>query len=153
GIRALGVHADVVVLTDADVVLGDDALLALERAFAREPRLLLASGAPVHVRTFAPDGQPLGRAADVYDCATALVRRLESRCGKLVSVPGQLLAWRTAAGLAPTPGRAADDLDLCFAARARGAHVRLVPRARFYEQKTPRGPAADEQSVRRARAW
>jgi hypothetical protein len=148
------------VLTDADVVLRPEALAALVAAFAREPRLALASGAQEFVRDLAADGAC--RAADggevrpaggLYDRWTARVRALESRAGRLFSVHGQLLAWRAELSLLPTPGIAADDLDLMLQARARGGSVRLVTDARFLEVKTPAGSARDGQALRRARAY
>jgi len=143
---------DVVVLTDADVRIGRGALLAIERAFGNEPELLLASGAQEVVHEL--DGRgPLRSAADLYDRASELVRALESRSGRLFSVHGQLLAWRAGRGLAPAPRLAADDLDLVFQARARGGRVRRLADARFQEARTPPGPIADAQALRRARAY
>ena len=44
------------------------------------------------------------------------MRAFESRFGKLFSVHGQLMAWRSCLGILPTPGYAADDLDLMLQA-------------------------------------
>jgi len=88
-----------------------------------------------------------------YDRATALVRRLESRTGRLFSVHGQLLVWRARDALAPRPGVAADDIDLMYEARARGLCVELVRGARFVEVKVPVGADRDAQALRRARAY
>jgi hypothetical protein len=78
---------------------------------------------------------------------------VESLRGRLFSVHGQLLAWRTDLGLAPTPGFAADDLDLMLQARLAGARVRLAPGAVFLELKTPPGEVREAQALRRARAY
>lgn len=154
-------RVDLVVLTDADVVLEPDALLALCEAFERDPRLVLASGAQRFVRELAGDGTlraPGGgalRSADtLYDRATSLVRRLESRGGRVFSVHGQLLAWRAAAGLVPRPGIAADDLELMLAARRHDPRARVgwVAGARFFELR-PVPDVARAQAVRRARAF
>lgn len=160
GLRALAGKADLLVLTDADVVLEPEALGVLERAFASDPSLGLACGAQRFVRDLADDGSPVASdgaaprpAAGLYDRLTAWVRRLESRAGRLFSVHGQLLAWRASLGLEPTPGYAADDLDLMLQARLAGADVRLVAGARFLEVKTPVGPARETQALRRARAY
>jgi len=68
-------------------------------------------------------------------------------------VHGQLLAWRAGLDLAPTPGMAADDLDLMLQARGQGARVERVPSALFYEAR-PRDPAErGAQALRRARAY
>jgi len=159
-LRFLGRDADLVVLTDADVVLRPGSLTGLAEAFAREPDLALACGAQEFVRSLADDGACLGadggepaRAGGLYDRLTARVRALESRAGRLFSVHGQLLAWRADLGLCPAPEVAADDLDLMLQARARGGRVRLVPAARFLEVKTPAGEARDGQALRRARAY
>lgn len=150
---------DLVVLSDADVVLRYEALVALARAFAADPRLGLACGAQELCGALADDGRPTGPggaspvpAADLYDRATAWVRRLESRRGRLFSVHGQLCAWRAGLDLEPTTGIAADDLELVFRARARGLRVRLVPGARFLEERR-RGPDARAQAFRRAQAY
>jgi len=160
GLRALAGHADLFVLTDADVVLEPTALAVLERAFASDPSLGLACGAQLFVRDLADDGSPLGSdgalprpAAGLYDRLTAWIRRIESRVGRLFSVHGQLLAWRAGLDIEPTPGYAADDLDLMLQARQAGANLRLVAGARFLEVKTPAGPAREAQALRRARAY
>lgn len=162
---AEGHGVDVVVLTDADVVTHPDALLLLSTSFRGDARLGLACGGQSFVAELPASGKvpDSGRdqprpAAGLYDRLTARVRRLESRLGRLFSVHGQLLAWRAELGLEPRDGIAADDLDLLLQLRSHqrpgGAwQVRLVPEARFYEQKTPPGPAAREQALRRARAY
>jgi glycosyltransferase involved in cell wall biosynthesis len=132
---------ELLVLTDADVLLEPRALSELAAAFEREPGLAMACGA-----------QRFTNGSTAYDRWTARVRRLESRCGMLFSVHGQLLAWRAALDLVPTLGIAADDLDLMLQARRRG-RVRLVDSAVFLEEKCAPGPLADEQALRRARAY
>ena len=151
---------DVVVLTDADVVLEPQALDVLARAFAAEPGLAMASGSQRFVRALADDGSAHGpdegepgTAASRYDRWTARVRRLESRRGRVFSVHGQLLAWRADLGLAPTPGLAADDLDLMLQARLSGGAVRLLPGARFLEVKLQDRRHRELQELRRARAY
>jgi len=148
-----------VVLTDADVVLRERALIALAREFVRDPRLGLACGAQEFCHAIAPDGRPtapgggeVAPAAELYDRATAVVRRLESRLGRLFSLHGQLCAWRAGEGLEPTSGIAADDLELMFRARARGFAVRRVADARFLEVKR-QGTIARAQAHRRALAY
>jgi cellulose synthase/poly-beta-1,6-N-acetylglucosamine synthase-like glycosyltransferase len=151
GLRALEGEIDVLVLTDADVVLAEGALCALAEAFDRDPRIGMASGAQ---RFAQGDGSAAGTAAaGRYDRWTDRVRALESRSGRLFSVHGQLLAWRAELGLLPPTGVAADDLELMLAARASGARVVRVPEAVFVEEKTPRGPMRDAQRLRRARAY
>ncbi len=138
-----------VVLTDADVRLAPGALSALADAFAREPRLGMACGAQ---RYETADG-----ASDMglYDRVFALLRALESRCGALLSVHGQLLAWRSELELAPPDGEAADDLWLAVRARDRAAPLRvaLVRAAVFIERRAAPGAPAHAQALRRARAW
>jgi len=160
GLAALADSVDVIVLTDADVVLEERALVELARAFADEPGLGMASGAQRFVRALDPEGAPAGPggaepepAGGLFDRVTARVRAWESQRGVLFSVHGQLLAWRAALGLEPRSGIAADDIDLALQVRERGASVRLVQGACFLEQKTPPGPAAEAQALRRARAY
>jgi len=145
GCAAVAGSVDLIVLTDADVVLEEDALVELTGAFDVDSRLVLACGAQQFVR----DLQSRAPVDHPFDCVTALVRAIESRFGKLFSVHGQLLAWRAGTQLLPAPGRPADDLDLMFAARKAGGRVRLIGGARFLEEKVER----EDQAVRRARAY
>jgi len=154
---------DLVVLTDADVVIEPNALVELARAFERDPRLALACGAQRFVESLAADGSCRARdggeprdASGAFDRWTAVVRRVESRAGILFSVHGQLAAWRADLGLAPAFGVAADDVDLRFQVKARASEprrVELVRDARFIEVKTPAGSDREAQAARRARAW
>ncbi len=139
-------RVELVVLTDADVLVEAGALAALARAFARDPRLGMACGA----QRFLSD------AGEAFDRWTARVRRLESLSGRLFSVHGQLLAWRAEFRLRPRAGIAADDLDLMLQVRTRASGPRRVALARdavFLESKTPAGPARRTQALRRARAY
>lgn len=163
GLDELGESVDLVLLTDADVVIDPGALLAIESAFAEDPRLAMACGAQRFVGDLADDGTlrsaslgPLADASEPFDRWTARVRRLESRSGRLFSVHGQLLAWRASLGLRPREGLAADDLDLVMQVRARvqePRRVEILPGAVFVERKTPAGPARRAQALRRARAY
>lgn len=148
GLELLEPGFDLVVLSDADVELGESALVALTAAFERDARLGMASGAQ---RFVAADGVSDDSAA--WDRWTARVRLLESHLGALYSVHGQLLAWRAQLGLEPRLGIAADDIALALDVRARGLRVELVHGAQFLERKTPPGPDADAQALRRARAY
>ncbi len=158
---AHGAHApDLVLLTDADVVFREEALVAVARAFADDARLGMACGSQEFVEDLADDGTPGAAdggpprpAAGLYDRLTARVRALESRGGRLFSIHGQLLAWRASLGIRPTPGIAADDLDLMRQVRAAGLAVRKLDDARFLEVKTPAGPRRRDQELRRARAY
>lgn len=153
--------ADLVLLTDADVVQDAGALRALQRAFEDDPRLGMACGSQRFVHELRPDGiapPPLagaGPAAAPWDRWTAAVRRFESRRGRVFSVHGQLLAWRAELELRPRPELAADDLDLILALRRSRPDLRaeLVAGAVFFETKPRAGDDADGQALRRARAY
>jgi cellulose synthase/poly-beta-1,6-N-acetylglucosamine synthase-like glycosyltransferase len=158
-LRELG-EAEVLVLTDADVVLRPPSLAALAAAFRARPELGLACGRQEFVRDLGDDGSCRGAdggpprpAAEAYDRWTARVRAWESRRGRLFSVHGQLLAWPARLALSPAPGIAADDLDLMFQVRDRGLRVELLPQAAFLEVKPPAGASRAEWQRRRARAW
>jgi glycosyltransferase involved in cell wall biosynthesis len=160
GLARLATTVDVIVLTDADVILDHDALAALSAAFAAPAGPGMACGSQRFVEALADDGTPtapgdtpLVPAGGIYDHVTAWVRGLESRGGRLFSVHGQLLAWRTDLGITPTPGIAADDLDLMRQVRAAGRAVVKLDAARFLELKTPPGGDRDAQEHRRARAY
>lgn len=162
GLAVLGGEVDLVVLQDADVVIGPRALLEIEGAFASDPELAMGCGSQHFVRSLSGDGRlrdgsagPPVSVRGAYDGITAWIRRLESRAGALFSVHGQLLAWRAALGLAPRSGVAADDLDLMFQVRTRSApprHVRLLRGAEFFEVKEV-GARGNSQALRRTRAW
>lgn len=160
GLAELGDEVDIVVLTDADVVIAPEALVELARAFEREPRLGMATGSQRFVKSLCYDGrarseigvEPIG-ANTLYDWATARVRSLESRFGLVFSVHGQLMAWRRELELAPTPGIAADDLDLMLQVRTRGYRIEWVRRARFFEVRPKTHEDRELQALRRARAY
>ncbi len=160
GLAALGDTVDLIVLTDADVLLRPDALDALAQCFADAPDLGMACGSQEFVVDLSDDGTLTGReggalmpAPGRYDRWTAWIRGLESRSGRLFSVHGQLLAWRAELGLSPTPGIAADDIDLMCQTRSLGRAVIKSTRARFVEVKTPTGPHQIAQESRRAQAY
>lgn len=160
GLAVLDERTKLVILTDADVVVHPRALLATLDAFESDARLGMASGSQRFVRDLATDGSlraanlgGLVSADSMYDRLTGLVRAVESRFGKLVSVHGQWLAWRAELDLRPTSGIAADDLDLLFQVRSRGHRVRRVPEALFVEERTSKDAGRAEQGLRRARAW
>jgi glycosyltransferase involved in cell wall biosynthesis len=160
GLRAVAGRCDVVVLTDADVLIEPQALVELARAFERDPRLGMATGAQRFVRSLSDDGtlhgasgSALEREPSFYDWAAACVRKLESRVGLVFSVHGQLMAWRESLALVPTAGIAADDLDLMLQVRSKGERIEQVARAVFCEVRAPKGDARRQQGVRRARAF
>lgn len=162
GLAHLSGEVDLVVLQDADVLLGPAALVEIVDAFASDPQLAMGCGSQHFVRALGEDGRlldagggPLVPVHGAYDGITAVIRRLESRWGALFSVHGQLLAWRMNLELEPALGVAADDLDLMFQVRRRSSEprgVRLIRGAEFYEVKEV-GPRGKDQALRRTRAW
>jgi len=157
---ALDDSVDLVVLTDADVLFEADALVELAGFLHARPELGMACARQRFVEELGEDGRPaapgglaLQPAAGSYDRLTAAVRAWESRGGRLFSVHGQLLAWRATLGLRPTPGIAADDLELMLGVRQAGLGVALAPGAVFVEQKPPAGSGRRTQEIRRARAY
>jgi glycosyltransferase involved in cell wall biosynthesis len=150
-------RVDLIVLTDADVVHDPSALDVIARAFAQEPQLSMACGSQRFVSSLSMSGtldpRLMHRRGDWYDGLTALVRRLESRSGRVFSVHGQLLAWRAALRLCPREGLAADDLDLMRQARLAGGRVQLLRDARFFEVKPKARGERWKQGLRRARAF
>jgi hypothetical protein len=163
GLSELADDVDLVVLTDADVVVDAAAWSAIAQAFESDAKLALACGVQRFVRDLKSDGTCRGvdggetkDASSAYDRWTARVRALESRFDRLFSVHGQLLAWRATLDLLPQFGVAADDLDLMLQVRSRAQEprrVRIVPTAPFFEMKAPTSSAASDQALRRARAY
>lgn len=153
GLERLGEDVDIVVLTDADVLTDPGALVAIAEAFYAEPALGMVCGVQSLHERLPEDGRtPLGEGGmGLYDSWTRGVRRAESRAGRLFSVHGQLLAWRTELGLTPSV-LAADDLELMLELRQRYPErtVRMIEGARFHEE---RSSASEEQDLRRARAY
>ncbi len=153
GLEQLSERVDVVLLTDADVVMDPGALEALADAFAEEPMLGMASGVQSLHSSLPRDGSaPQSETAmGLYDSWTRWVRRIESKRGRLFSVHGQLLAWRRDLGLEPG-ALFADDLELMLQLRRLHPErtVRMVEGARFHEE---RSSARDLQDLRRAQAY
>jgi len=159
-LRAARAGEELVVLTDADVVLAPGALVSLAEMFTSDRRIGMATGAQVFVESLAQDGSLCARdggalrpAGSFYDHASALIRSIESRFGLVFSMHGQLMAWRRSLALQPTAGIAADDLDLMLQARVARARIVRCGEARFYEVRAPRGEARRQQAIRRARAF
>jgi len=153
GVERLEGEADVIVLTDADVLTGPDALVELAAAFEREPELGMATGVQRLHSALPTDSEELSGESGMglYDTWTRAVRRQESRRGRLFSVHGQLLAWRAELGL--TPGAwVADDLALMLQLRRDhpSRTVRMIEGADFHEE---RSPERGDQDLRRARAY
>ena len=162
GLDELEDEVQLVVVTDADVVLDEWALTNLARAFRDDGQLGMACGTQRFVRELRDDGRIGGLdggapevASDRWDRMTGGFRAVESTAGRLFSVHGQILAWRASLGLRPTPGVAADDLDLMLTMRERHRrlHTRRLGDVLFYERKTPPGEEAEGQALRRARAY
>ncbi len=159
GLEALASSVDLIVLTDADVCLSKDALVEMQLAFHASPALGMASGAQVFVDRLAADGVCPDMDASTaagggrYDHWTARARGFESLFGRLFSVHGQLLGWRTELELRPSAGLAADDLDLMLQVRKRGLRVERVEQALFFEVKADAGTVRTGQALRRARAF
>jgi len=153
GLERLAAAADVVVLTDADVVTDLSALAAIAHAFEEEPLLGMASGVQSLHASLPSDGSlpEAETAMGLYDSWTRAVRRMESKGGRLFSVHGQLLAWRLELGLSPR-ALVADDLELMLELRRRypSHKVRMIEEARFHEERSPERGAQD---LRRARAY
>ena len=156
GLRTLGATTELIVLSDADVLLAQDALVELARPFESDPRVAMACAAQVMLDDLPADGVLDPRASNrssVYDRATAWIRRFESALGALFSVHGQLMAWRSSLAIEPTRGMAADDLDLMLQARCAGQRVVFAPRARFFEERPAGAEDRRRQAARRARAF
>ncbi|HEX5011034.1 MAG TPA: glycosyltransferase family 2 protein [Planctomycetota bacterium] len=156
----LGSTVDLLVSTDADVILRPTSLLMLEPEFRSRPDLGMACGRQELVRDLLDDGSCRGAdgreptlVTEPYDLWSERLRAWESRRGRLFSVHGQLLAWRERLGLCPSAGAAADDVDLMFQVRAKGLRIELLTGATFLEVKPPPGPARDAWRQRRAQAW
>lgn len=159
GLEALALSVDLIVLTDADVCLSKDALVEMQLAFHASPALGMATGAQVFVNRLPADGScpdtDASRAGGGgrYDHWTSRARGFESLFGRLFSVHGQLLVWRTELELRPSAGLAADDLDLMLQVRKRGLRVERVEQALFFEVKAGAGAVGTGQALRRARAF
>jgi len=160
GLRVSETSVDLIVLTDADVVLSENALVDLAAAFESDRRIGVVCGSQRMVANFAADGSlasaagaPFTSRMTFYDWATALVRRCESQFGAVFSVHGQLMAWRTELALRPTRGLAADDLDLMLQARCLGARVAFAPSSMFFEARPSEPSDRKTQRTRRARAF
>jgi Glycosyl transferase family 2 len=160
GIQELGSTVDLLVITDADVVLRPNSLLMLEAEFRARRELGMGTGRRECVRDLLGDGSCRGAdgrepvsVAEAFEHWAARLRDWESRRGRVFAVHGQLLAWRERLGLCPTAGLAADDVDLMFQVRDKGLRIEQVAGVGFLEIKPPPGAARDAWRQRRAQAW
>ncbi|MFT4539470.1 MAG: glycosyltransferase involved in cell wall biosynthesis [Planctomycetota bacterium] len=156
---------DLIVLGDADVLFSQGCLLRVIEAFQADPMLAMACGRQRFVPSLPQDGrcnqllpEGDGAAAGLYDRITARVRSIESRMGLLFSVHGQCMAWRQSLNLQPTGELAADDLDLALQLRSRSRSegpwkVCMLAGVHFFECKTVDAEIAQQQALRRARAY
>lgn len=156
----IGDTSEIIIMTDADVILEKTALRDIANSFGSRSDLGMACGSQCFVAGLSDDGhtpgteeKPLLPAGDIYDHWTARVRQWESRSGKLFSVHGQLLAWRAELNLKPTPGLAADDLDLMLQARKHDVRIEKLNNVHFYELKILTDPHRKTQRIRRAQAY
>jgi MoaA/NifB/PqqE/SkfB family radical SAM enzyme/cellulose synthase/poly-beta-1,6-N-acetylglucosamine synthase-like glycosyltransferase len=156
-------RGDVVLLTDADVVIEREALPRAIALFA-DPRTGVVTGRQAYCERLPDDSEeapgdpwnrrggavmdPPGRVDSLYDRLMRRVRSLESRLDSVLLVHGQMVLFRRSLTLEPRAGIASDDVDLSLQARRQGYRIRYAEEARFWEER-PRTRSARTQQGKR----
>jgi len=156
-------RGDVVLLTDADVVIEREALPRALEPFA-DPRTGVVTGRQAYCARLSDEDEqapgdawnrrggalmdPPGRVDSLYDRLMRRLRNIESRLDSVLLVHGQMVLFRRSLTLEPRPGIASDDVDLSLQARRQGYRIRYADQARFWEER-PRTVAARTQQGRR----
>jgi MoaA/NifB/PqqE/SkfB family radical SAM enzyme/cellulose synthase/poly-beta-1,6-N-acetylglucosamine synthase-like glycosyltransferase len=155
-------RGDVVMLTDADVVIEREALPRAIALFA-DPRTGVVTGRQAYCERLADSDEapgdpwnrrggavmdPPGRVDSLYDRLMRRVRSLESWLDSVLLVHGQMVLFRRSLTLEPRAGIASDDVDLSLQARRQGYRIRYAEEARFWEER-PRTRSARTQQGKR----
>lgn len=133
---------EILVFSDADALLKEDALQHLAERFA-DPTV----GGVCGLRVIRDDRRELDIAQSGYIAADSAVKLLESRLGSVTSNDGKLYAIRRALYRPIAPG-ATDDLFACLSVVEQGKRFVFEPRARAFIP-SPSRSAAHELSRRR----
>jgi MoaA/NifB/PqqE/SkfB family radical SAM enzyme/cellulose synthase/poly-beta-1,6-N-acetylglucosamine synthase-like glycosyltransferase len=143
-------RGEIVLLTDADVLIEREALLRGVLHF-EDPATGVVCGEQVYCdnllshqvetpgdacnRAGGALMDPLEKQEGIYDRVMRSLRKLESRLDSIVAVHGQMMLFRRSLGLVPRTGIAADDVDLSLQARRKGFRIRYAEGARFWEER------------------
>jgi cellulose synthase/poly-beta-1,6-N-acetylglucosamine synthase-like glycosyltransferase len=122
------IDADIVVMTDANVMLRPDALTHLVAAFS-DPTVGAASADVVLQGARAA----LDWSEDLYYRYERWLQRAESRMGSMVGVDGGLFAVRRSLYVAPADDTILDDVAIAMEIARLGYRVVMVPEAKAYE--------------------
>ena len=146
------VASDLLCLTDADVLVGPDALERLVAQLA-DARVGAACGVQ---RFLAPTAWDAGELAPLpmspEDRCSHVLRIVETRIDSMVSPHGQFLLVRRTAEPWIEPGIRGDDVEIGLRMRAGGLRVVYVPETSFYD-RLPEGTGGYfRQRFRRAQA-
>jgi cellulose synthase/poly-beta-1,6-N-acetylglucosamine synthase-like glycosyltransferase len=137
------VDADIVVLSDANVVIAPSAVRNLVRNFA-DPNVGVVSGDVVLVG----DRAALGTSEDIYYRYERWLQRSESEIGSMIGVDGGLYAVRRELFVRPPDDTILDDLAIPLAVVRSGRRVVLEGDAIAFEQGSC---SAMEEFARKAR--
>ena len=143
-------RGDIVLLTDADVLIEREAVLRGVTYF-EDPATGVVCGEQVYCdgllseQVEAPGDtctqaggalmDPVEKHEGIYDRAMRSLRKLESRLDSTLAVHGQMMLFRRSLGLLARTGIAADDVDLSLQARRKGFRIRYAEGARFWEER------------------
>jgi MoaA/NifB/PqqE/SkfB family radical SAM enzyme/GT2 family glycosyltransferase len=157
-------RGDLVMLTDADVVLEREGLVRALGHFA-DPTVGVVCGEQVYCRHLAPEDpaapgdaytvqggalmDPPGRYEGIYDRVMRGVRKAESRMDSTFAVHGQMMLVRRSLALSPRAGVSADDVDLSLQARRKGFRTSYATGARFWEERPENSAIEARQKKRR----
>lgn len=143
------IHGDVVVFSDANSRIRDDALLQMLRHFG-DPEVGGVCGRPAVVQSRMG---LLGRAEDLYWRYDSALKEAESRVGGATSAQGTLYAIRRAL-VTPVPDAVADDLVISLRVVAQGRRLVFEPAAVAEEEVTDKVAKEFNRRVRSTeRGW
>lgn len=136
-------NADIVVFTDANVLIDRDAIAALADQF-RDPRVGCVCG---HLTYVNPGETATASVGSLYWRLEEAVKRIESRFGAVMGADGSLFAIRRALHR-PVPEALIDDMYLSLGILCDGYRVVSAPDAKAYEESVTSSQEEFRRKVR-----
>lgn len=140
---------EILLVTDADIILDDDVLARVRTYFQRDPRLgalcltpRIASNNPRTIRWYTQQ----------YESFNRRLKMLQSRLDSVPMLHGQAMFLRASTGVRPHESLPGDDVDFAIQVRLGGWRVRYAADVPFYEQIAADSHRVFDQKIRRAKA-
>ncbi len=124
------IRSDLVVLTDANTILNEDALVLLANGFANQ----LTGAVSGEKQVLDPREDELSAAGEgLYWKYESFLKKNDARLYSIVGAAGELLAFRTSLFIPFEPDTVLDDFILSMRICEQGYRVGYIPEARAYE--------------------